>query len=168
MMYVINMCHFVINELVRFSGNLISFGLPIEDDRLELLEQQIGFNLPTDFKFIIKKFNGISLMGTSVLGIGHQFGGASLNAVYHFEHFEASNKMPKNLLAFSPDGRGNHYCLNLSKIRNGVCPVVFWQWDCNYTNEEEIEVCNGSFIDWIHEVMIGWTLEEYNYDGSEK
>jgi hypothetical protein len=32
----------------------------------------------------------------------------------------------------------------------------------------EVETCNQSFTEWIDEVMIEWTLEEYNYDGTEK
>ncbi len=51
---------------------------------------------------------------------------------------------------------------------NGACPVVFWQHDFIYRNTGEAEECNDSFINWIKEVMIEWTLEEYNYDGTGK
>ena len=165
---IINRCNLVINELTRFSRDMISLGDSIKDDRIELFEKQIEFDLPLDFKYIINKFNGISLVGTKVLGLGDELKGTSLDKVYKFEHTEASNKMPNYLMPFSPDGRGNHYCLNLVKIRNGICPIIFWQWDYNYKQEEEPEECNNSFVDWISEVMIEWTLEEYNYDGTEK
>lgn len=74
--------------------------------------------------------------------------------------------MPLEFLPFSSDGRGNHYCLDLSRLKGGSCPVIFWQWDFQYPNIEAVETCNESFYDWLDEVMIGWTLEEYNYDGS--
>jgi hypothetical protein len=76
--------------------------------------------------------------------------------------------MPKYFLPFSPDGYGNHYCLDFSRIKNEICPIVFWQHDFKYENLTEVETCNNSFVDWVNEVLIEWTLEEYNYDGTEK
>jgi hypothetical protein len=76
--------------------------------------------------------------------------------------------MLRQLLPFSPDGAGNHYCLNLSKLQNGLAPVVFWQHDAQYNNEDELETCNPNFYEWVKEVMIDWTCEDTNYDGSDK
>ena len=56
----------------------------------------------------------------------------------------------------------------LSRIENEICPIVFWQHDCNYENISEVETCNKNFVEWINEVMIEWTLGEYNFDGTEK
>ena len=53
-------------------------------------------------------------------------------------------------------------------MENVICPIVFWQWDYLYEDIKEVETCNSSFLDWIQEVVIDWTLEDYNYDGSEK
>ncbi|MGK6353563.1 SMI1/KNR4 family protein [Parapedobacter sp. DT-150] len=159
----------VLNELYRFSSSIIHLGTSVKDDRLELFEKEIGYTLPKDFKYILSKHNGISLLGTEVLGIDLSFKGGSLDEVYKFEHFNVEHKMPLEFLPFSPDGRGNHYCLNLAKIDGrGVCPVVFWQWDYNYTGVEEVEESNESFLEWINEVMIEWKLEDYDYDGNEK
>lgn len=165
---IIEKCNLIIDELNRFSDDILLLRSSIYDNRLELFEQEIGFELPVDFKFILKKFNGISLDGTEVLGLDDQLRRSSLNEVYKYEHFEVFDKMPIHLMPFSPDGRGNHYCLNLKKMKDGICPVIFWQWNYDYQNEAEIEQCNDSFIDWMKEVMIDWTLEDYNYDGSEK
>lgn len=165
---VIEKCNLLLNELYHFSGKIIHFGDSISDNRLELFEQEIGFALPEDFKYIIRRHNGISLLGTEVLGIDRSFREASLKEVYKFEHFNAAHKMPPEFLPFSPDGRGNHYCLNLAKTEGGICPIVFWQWDYDYIGVDEVEECNVSFLEWIEEVMIDWKLEEYNYDGTEK
>lgn len=165
---IIEKCNLSLNELYLFSSSIIHFGSPINDDRLELFEKEIGYVLPKDFKYVLKKHNGISLLGTEVLGIASSFKGASLDEVYRFEHFTAEHKMPLEFLPFSPDGRGNHYCLNLAKMDRGVCPVVFWQWDYDYSEVDDVEECNESFLEWIDEVMIEWKLEDYNYDGSEK
>lgn len=154
-------------ELSKFSADLLYLAPQITDSRLELFEKQIGYELPSDFKYLLKKHNGISLCGVEILGLDTALRGSSLDEVYKFEHFDVGNAMPKIFMPFSPDGYGNHYCLDLSRLEEGFCPVVFWQHDADYETHD-VETCNESFISWVKEVMIDWTLEDYNYDGTEK
>jgi len=168
MIKLIYECDKLLAELSKFSQDMLYLGESINDKRLELFEKQIGFELPFDFKYIITKHNGFSLDGTEVYGIDKKLRGSSLDEVYNSEHVDADNKMPVGFLPFSPDGYGNHYCLDLLASNEGVCSIVFWQHDCDYESNYEVERCNDSFINWIKEVMIEWTLEDYNYDGSEK
>ena len=126
---------------------------------MEEFENEIGFELPQEYKYIIKLHNGISLLGTAVIGMDDCYKEASLDAVYKFEHSNVAHKMPNEFLPFSTDGRGNHYCLNLAKIDNGRCPVVFWQWDYDYGSVHEVEETNESLLSWIKEVMIDWKTE---------
>jgi len=165
---IIAECDLLLTELYKFDRGILSLGPPIDDERLELFEKQIGFYLSLDFKYIYQKHNRIVLTGTEIYGLDKSLRGTSLDEVYRYEHFDVYNKMPTEFLPFSADGRGNHYCLNLSKLKEGVCPVVFWQYDFNYESIEDVEQCNNTFVSWIKEVMIQWTLEDYNYDGSEK
>lgn len=159
----------LLRELHKFDGSIIYLGPAITDERLEIFEKEIGFEFPLDFKYIMKKHNGIALPGVEIYGLDRELRGSSLDEVYQYEHKkEVYNAMPKEFLPFSPDGRGNHYCLNLSKLINGVCPIVFWQHDFIYRGLEEVEQCNDDLIAWIKEEMIDWTLEDYNYDGTEK
>lgn len=158
----------LLNELYRFSSDVIALGDSIKDDRLEIFEKSIGCVLPNDFKYVLKKHNGISLFGVELLGYDSELLDASLEKVYQFEHYEVSNKMPIQFIPFSPDGRGNHYCLDLSKNIGGLTPIVFWQWDFNYESFDDVEICNDNFVEWMEEVMIEWNLQEFNYDGSEK
>ncbi|MFY1048499.1 SMI1/KNR4 family protein [Chryseobacterium sp. GP-SGM7] len=167
-MEIIEECNKRLEELYKFSNEILFLGESILDSRIEDLEKEIGYKLPEDFKYIIKKHNRIILAGTQVYGLSQELKGSSLDMIYKFEHFEAENPMPKFFFPFSPDGQGNHYCLDLSKITDEICHVVFWQWDIEYEDIEDVEVCNDSFIDWIDEVMIDWNLEVYNHDGSEK
>lgn len=148
---------------------MVYLGPSIADSRLDLLEKQIGFRLPADFKYLLKKHNGFSLAGTQVYGLDAAFRALSLDQVYSDEHSSLmATWMPVNYLPFSPDGAGNHYCLVLSKETKKNCPVAFWQYDAKYDSYNSIEICNASFTDWVEEVMIQWTLDCYNYDGSEK
>jgi cell wall assembly regulator SMI1 len=165
---IYNKCNKIIEELNKFDSSILELGIPIDDDRIRLFEKSIGFNLPVDFKYMLSIHNGISLSGTEVYGLDDNLRGASLNKIYHFEHFEAINPMPAHFMPFSPDGRGNHYCFDLSQSVNYLCPVIFWQWDFEYKDLGEVEQCYDHFMDWVQEVMIDWTLEDTNYDGSEK
>ncbi|TPE45917.1 SMI1/KNR4 family protein [Pontibacter mangrovi] len=159
-------CEKVLESLHQFSDDLLNLGEPILDNRLSEFEHQIGFQLPFDFSYILTKHNYISLAGTEIFGIGREFREESLDKVYSFEQNGIENPMPKEFLPFSPDGRGNYYCLDLSRIKDDSCPVVFWQhdYDYNYSNKEEVETCNENFIGWVQEVMIGWTMEDYGFE----
>ncbi|RWY53959.1 SMI1/KNR4 family protein [Mucilaginibacter gilvus] len=161
-------CDRLLDQLSKFDSEMLDLGSNINDDSIRLFEKGIGFNLPLDFKYILTLHNGISLMGTEVYGLDDELKESSLNKIYHFEHFGAGNPMPAHFLPFSPDGTGKYYCLDLSKITNGLCPVVFWEHSVTYLSLSNVEVCNNSFIDWVQQVMIDWTLADYNYDGSEK
>lgn len=165
---IIYKCEEILKELYRFSDDIIYLGNAITDNRLEEFEAQIGYNFPIDFKYILKRHNSFSLLGTEVMGFDLKYRGSSLDQLYYFEHQQVDNPMFKEFLPFSPDGRGNHYCLDLSKLENGLCPVVFWQHDYFYLDKTDVEISNNTFIDWIKEVMINWTLEDTNYDGNEK
>ncbi|MEI6950780.1 SMI1/KNR4 family protein [Paraflavisolibacter sp. H34] len=158
----------ILTELSRFSGDISSLGEPITDDRLERFEAHLGLTLPTDFKYLLKHYNYFSLPSAEVLGLGPEFQAESLDAVYRFEHQAVGNPMFADFVPFSPDGAGNHYCLDLSRFKDGICPVIFWQHDCEYKYRDEVETCNDSFLDWVEEVMIGWTLEDYHYSGRAK
>jgi cell wall assembly regulator SMI1 len=165
---VISACNEILKELSKFSEDILFLGEPITDKRIIEFEKQIGFALPLDFKYLLSIHNSFSLSGTGVLGIGEEFRGASLENVYQFEHKEVGNPMLAEFLPFSPDGAGNHYCLDLSRLNQDLCPVVFWQHDYEYSGKEDVETCNANFFEWIQEVMIDEWLEEINYDGSDK
>jgi hypothetical protein len=155
----------ILSELLKFDASLLQLGESVTDNRFEKLEQQIGYSLPNTFKSIVKKYNSISLCSNTINGLDESFKDASLDRLYAIEHFEVENPMPKELFPFSGDGYGNHYCFDLSLSED---KVLFWQHDLTYSNKSEIEITNTSFFEWIQEVMINWTVEEFNYDGSEK
>ncbi|MCS3531608.1 SMI1/KNR4 family protein [Chryseobacterium sp. JUb7] len=167
-MMIIDVCEKALKELYNFSKEILYLGDNIKDFRIEEFENNIGYELPIDFKFIAKKHNGIILAGTEIYGLSFSLKENSLDIVYKFEHFDVDNPMPSYFFPFSPDGRGNHYCLDLSKLADGICPVVFWQWDLEYDDFENVEVSNNSFVDWVNEVLIDWSKDIYNYDGTEK
>ncbi len=106
-------------------------------------------------------------MSTIVYGIG-KLSPVSLESIFTIEHNEVRNKMPEYLIPFSPDGLGNHYCFDMRSRDAESCSIIFWQHDLAYTDDESPEVVNASFADWVQEVVIDWTLEDFDYNGDKK
>lgn len=158
----------IINELKKFSSDILYLGNPIEDNRIEHFESKNGIELPNDFKDFMKNNNGIDLMGTNVYPFlsPNTF---SLEDCYYIEHFKVNLPQWQHLVPFSPDGRGNFYCLDTSKLSTNKthCPIVFWVSNYPYIQDDLPEVTNNSFIEWVQEVLIDWTLESYDYYGND-
>ena len=156
----------LVQQLELFATELISSEPPINEEEIFRLETKFKLQLPNDYKAFLRVHNGFSLMGVVIYGIRNN--NFDLEQCYLFEHHEVNNPMPKHLVAFSPDGTGNHYCFDLRKCNSESCEVVFWQHDSFYDDEHEPEVVNSSFAEWVQEVVIAWTLEDYDYNGNKK
>jgi cell wall assembly regulator SMI1 len=155
-------------ELKKFSNEILTIGLPVERALLTEFETKYNVVLPNDYKELLHECNGVNLYGTQILGISKIEGEYALGECYKIEHYEVQNPMPLYLIPFSPDGRGNHYCFDTRFNDETSCPIVFWQHDYAYSENDSPEITNQGLADWIQEVMIDWILEDYNYDGTEK
>ena len=109
----------VIEQLFRFSNKMLRLGKPINDSRMELFETKYGVILPVDFKYFMRNFNGLNMGGTEVFPFDNSIGN-SMEETYQYEHFETVQPQYKELVPFSPDGGGNFYCLDTSKINKDV------------------------------------------------
>lgn len=158
----------VLNELKKFSKEILTLNPPLKDlNLLFQFERKYNLKLPDDFKYLLSLHNGIDLMGTSIYGFD---GDENIESIYEFEHYQVVFPQYDYLVPFSNDGRGNFYCLDTSGYCNikKSCPIVFWASNYLYNSDDQPEVTNASLSDWIKEVMIDWTLESFNYDGTEK
>lgn len=158
----------VINELKKFSDEILELGTLIHDNRIKEFELEYDLNLPEDFKLFISQINGFSLMGSEVYGFDKTKAN-SIENIYYREHFKVRIPQYPYLVPFSPDGRGNFYCLDThSNESENKLSIVFWVSNYEYSTEDPPEIVASNFINWIQKVVIDWTLEDYNYDGSEK
>lgn len=157
----------LVEELLKFSDDILSLGNPITDDRIKVFEEKYTLALPEDFKKFISMYNGISLMGKEVYGFDINRT-ESIENIYIYEHNEVAVPLFPELVPFSSDGGGNFYCFDTRQSSSDSCVVVFWVSNYQYTKEDLPEVVNESFTAWFKEVMIDWTLESYNYDGTSK
>lgn len=116
------------------------------------------FKLPDDFVYFSKWSNGFSLFGTEILGFGNEEFDI-LKTVLR-EQNDTNNVMPRFIIPFSPVGNGDFYCFDLKNglDENGLCPVIYWQW--NYSSSENYEIDCNSFVDWLKELIEDSLLDE--------
>ena len=157
----------VINELYLFSTDVLTLEEPVNLDEVVRFENTYSLHLPQDYIELLKVTNGFDLMGTTVHGVGNSLG-YSLERLYTREHNEVANPLFNYLVPFSPDGGGNHYCFDTRTLNNDSCNIIFWQHDYLYSEDDQPEVTNTSFAEWVKQVVIDWTLEDYDYNGDER
>lgn len=158
----------VFEEIQKFSSNLYQLYGAVEGSKIISFEQEYKVALPNDYKLFLSKTNGIDFMGTVVYGIHDDTIFKSIGSSYIFEHYEVGNPMPLNLIPFSPDGAGNHYCFDSDNCTSESCEIIFWQHDLSYDLNNPPEVVNESFAEWMKEVLIDWALEDYDYNGNKR
>jgi cell wall assembly regulator SMI1 len=158
----------IILELQKFTDKIVTFKDPASLSEIVAFEKSIEIKLPEDYKRFLQFSNGFDLRGKQVYGI-NPLDAENLESIYLREHYEVEIPQYKHLVPFSPDGAGNFYCFDTSKTtETGLCEVIFWTSNYEYTDDDEPEVPNDSFIDWMQEVVIDWTLEDYDYDGTAR
>lgn len=117
-------------------------------------EQELGLQLPADYKTFLIEFNGIIIQSDEIFGINTSYSHLDILQIYIREHTEVEYPMPNHLIPFSPNGRGDHYCFDISAIdSNGICPILFWQWDYSFFNPHDIDKTHNSFTDWLKELL---------------
>lgn len=158
----------VLEELDRFSGTIVTIGNPLIEKDVLAFETQYSLVLPNDFKIFLKRYNGFSLMGAEILGFNRNQN--SIDTVYNYEHTLVAVPQYHYLVPFNNDGRGNFYCHDTRYCERNPknCPVIFWVSNYIYSETDQPEVTHNSFSDFVQDVLIDWTLEDYNYDGSDK
>ena len=157
----------IFKELLKFSSEVLDLQGPITNDRIIDFEKAYDVTISEDFKTFITRFNGLNMMGTEVYGFNKDYS-ESIENVYIYEHFHVAIPQYRNLIPFSPDGRGNFYCLCADKQSREFGAVLFWISNYPYSKSETPEIVNRNFTEWLKQVIIDWTLEDYNYDGTEK
>lgn len=160
----------LIFELRRFSSAIIDLGGPANSTLISAFEQDNNVTLPNDYKLVIAQVNGFNLMGSEVYGVLGKAHPSSLEINYHYEHFEVKYPQPAYLVNFSPDGGGNFYCFDTryQTQEGNSCPIVFWLSNYLYAENDAPEVVYDSFIDFVGEVVIDWTVADYDYEGNER
>lgn len=112
-------------------------------------EEGLGVRLPDSYRWFLCEF-GIGCFPQEIYGIHHgPLPGFKVECHAQGERHQCEPPMPHHLIPFSPDGWGNHYCLDTSRLSDGECPVVFW----NHAGgeDQQPEQTHSTFLDWLEE-----------------
>lgn len=157
----------VLSELNKFDKSLYGFYEGAGLDLISKFEKKINYDLPIDFKEFLVFSNGANILFETIMGVDTRELQFDLYSTYLLERDESGNPIPGYLLPISPNGRGDHYCLDLTSLSDNkeTCKVVFWQHDYNDINTIPV-VAAISFYDFLFEIITDF-LKYNNYDGTE-
>lgn len=137
--------------------------VPASDADIESAEKTLGVALPNSYKHFLKQM-GLSFWPDYIYGLGAGvLDGLNVVKVTEEERNLLEPPLQHNLVAISPDGWGNNFCLDTSLPVDGECPVVFWNHEKE--SDQVPEIVGATFVDWL-EALIRETLDEER-DGSE-
>lgn len=159
----------VLEELRKFSSRVFRPNEPANNRLIEEFESKYSVVLPSDYKYLVLQMDGFKLFWNTVYGVASNDTEESLGTVYEREHFQVAVPQFAHIVPFYNDGSGNFYCFDTQFMTDDLsCPVVFWMSNYIYSGEDLPEVVNDSFADWVQEVIIEWSLEEFDYDGNRR
>lgn len=154
----------VLIELKKFSTEVVELFEPMDNSTIKDFENRHRVVLPDEYKKILLFSNGLSVRGSELLPLVSKRTKNTVEEIYRI----IKEVLPSNFLPVSPDGAGNYYCLSLATLKGGSCEVTFWQSDYEYSDLDLPEVVNASFSEFIKEVFIDWTLQDYDFNGNKK
>ena len=159
----------ILSELNKFDKSLYDFYEGARLDMISKFEKKINYDLPNDFKEFLLFSNGANILNETIMGVDTTECQFDLYSTYIFERDESGNPVPGYLLPISPNGRGDHCCLDLTSLSDNkeTCKVVFWQHDLIYDENTKPGIEATSFYEFVF-VIITDFLKYNNYNGSEK
>lgn len=159
----------VLDELKKFDNSLYEFSKGTDIELILDLEEMIGSTLPNDFKEFYLFSNGANFFCQVIYRISETIDSKDIYTNYLWEKDIAGNPITEYLLPITPNGRGDHYCLDLSSLSNSreSCNIVFWQHDYEYDDLHKPDIEAKSFYEYLQKMMSDYLVYS-NYDGSDK
>jgi cell wall assembly regulator SMI1 len=150
-------------QLMREKAPEYGFGKGVGVEEVARCEEQLGVGLPKSYKQFLQSF-GFARWPEDVYGV-YVGSTPGLQVVWNTEteRHEVEPEMPYYLIPFSPDGWGNHYCMDTSRLVDGECPVVFWNHELD--EDQQPPQTHTTFLDWLEE-RVTRELENESDDGS--
>jgi len=123
-------------------------GVGASSEEIDSAERILGVALPEDYEYFLRTFGWARLEHDELYGVGHSVP-AHLQLVRNTQSERTTFRpfLPMWLVPVMPDGAGNHYCIDTSKLLGESNPIVFWDHDAG-ENQFPTKIAN-SFSDWI-------------------
>ena len=113
-------------NLIRLNAPPGTIAGPVEDAAIDDAEEELSVKFPSEYRSFLKSFGALR-WPEYVCGLGNRLYPAQrVVAITKEERYEMEPNLPGHLIPVSPDGWGNHYCLDVSQASDDRCPVVLW------------------------------------------
>ena len=96
----------ILLELRKFSESILEVNPPVDPKTIEYFERAHQLVSPSDYKCFLQVYNRVTPIGATVYGIFGKVLPVSLEDAYQFEHYNARNSVPLELVPFSPMAGG--------------------------------------------------------------
>ena len=126
-----------------------SFGQPASENSIRSAEARLNIKFPEDFRYFLSRY-GYADWPETIYGVGE-----AMPAVYSLlenlrqEQEEVGNPMPSGIIPFSPNGWGDHYCLDYTSP-NDIPWVCLWRHD--YASVRPLPE-TPTFFEWLQETI---------------
>lgn len=91
------------------------------------LEKWLSCKLPMSHKLFLSECGWASFNANEIFGYGKGIPKhLDTSRITLSEQTDMEPQMPLKTVAIMADGAGNHYCLNTKAMKDGECPVIFW------------------------------------------
>jgi hypothetical protein len=139
-----------VSAILRARGPA-SCGRGCSSEGVSEIEHALGVVLPQSYRRFLKEF-AYATWPDYIYGLWTgPVRGFDVVRLTQDERSEAEPPLPRHLVPFSPDGWGNHFCLDTSRMKDGECPVVFWDHEMG-SDQTPTVVC-ATFLAWLGEAM---------------
>lgn len=149
-----------IQSLMREHASPDSVFPPPTMEEIQQAEETLGVRFPKSYVWFLLEY-GATIWPDYVYGLSSQ-ASFRLNVVKRTlgERTEVEPQMYPYLIAISPDGWGNHYCIDTSREVEGENPIIFWNHESDNLN---LETTHANFLDFFEALClqeIQWKQEE--------
>jgi cell wall assembly regulator SMI1 len=140
-----------LNERLR-SFACKQFGCGASDTEINHAERSLSVKLSTSYRNFLHEFGWGGVEHLEIFGLGSDVPHyLDLINMTQRERTEMEPAIPNYLVPLMNDGGGNHYCLDTRKMKNGECPVVFW--DHELGRKQQPALVAASFDNWLMELL---------------
>ena len=148
--------HDLLAELASHAGERTV--RPASEDAIANAEKVVQRPFPDSYKWFLRNV-GYTSWPEMIYGVGDDLRpGQTIVRATQREESLAEPPLQAHLVPISPDGWGNHFCLDTSQIHDGDCPVVFWDHEAGA--DQTPPVVASGFYSWLLDLVTESLQEE--------
>ncbi|CAM4301582.1 SMI1/KNR4 family protein [Bacillus paramycoides] len=127
------------------------------EDTIQQAAQILNISFPSSYHWFLKQYGSGGLDGIEIHGC--ESTAVDSSVVYHTKLYRETYDLPLHYIVLN-DIDGTVTCLDISQMKNGECPVIFW----SRFSKELYAVTYGNFRDYLLDSLQETVDNLYNED----